>query len=194
MRLDGVWFDVLGDIQQGGVWLIYGDEKNGKTSLALQLANYLTGEYKVLYMSAEEGVEKTFTDACVRAGLEAKNKRFHAIEYENIEEFTARLKKRNSADIIFIDNVLSYEEQLKYGKAKEFIRTFRATKTIIFISHADGPDPLGATAKMIKRLAIPIFFVSGLSCIVSGRGIPGGSLVIDEKKAKIFHGENINNI
>ena len=41
-KFDGIWEKVLGEQERSGIWVIYGNEKNGKTTLALLLSDYLT--------------------------------------------------------------------------------------------------------------------------------------------------------
>jgi len=68
-EFDGIWADILGEPERGGYWLIYGLEKNGKSTLALSLAKYLSTIEKVAYISAEEGTDKSFQQRCKRIGI-----------------------------------------------------------------------------------------------------------------------------
>lgn len=53
LPLEDEWLEAIGtETEDSGVWLIYGKEKNGKTTFALKLANYLSTMRKVLYISA----------------------------------------------------------------------------------------------------------------------------------------------
>ena len=63
--LDGDWKIVLGVPELGGIWLIWGNEKNGKTWHSLKLAEHLSENHKVLYISAEQGIRKSFKEACL---------------------------------------------------------------------------------------------------------------------------------
>ncbi|MDL2315060.1 hypothetical protein LJC16_02245 [Bacteroidales bacterium OttesenSCG-928-C19] len=188
---EGFWADVFGQPERGGFWLIWGKEKNGKTWIALLLAYYLSTKGKTLYISAEEGIGKEFVDTCKRIGLDPANRNLQFWEYEPIEDLEKRLAKRNSEEIVFIDNVTVYNEELKSGKLEQLRLRF-PQKTFIFLAHEDRKEPYTATAKMIKRLAKIIIYAEGLAGIVSGR-CPGGRLVIDEEKACLYHGTEIIN-
>ncbi len=188
LQLDGVYEEVMGNPEACGAWLIYGLEKNGKTWFSLMLADYLSTQKRVLYISAEEGTDKAFIDACKRAGLDPNNRSIQFLEYTPIDELTDKLGKRNSADVIFIDNVTIYNDELKYGKLRSLLAQF-PNKLFIFIAHEERKEPYTSTAKLIKKLAKVIAHVEGLSVHMSGR-VPGGFLIIDEYKAKLYHGEN----
>lgn len=189
-KLSGVWKDVFGTPEKKGTWLIWGSEKNGKTWFALLLANYLSKQSRTLYISAEEGFEKAFVESCQRAKIEVDNKNLRFLEYISIKELDARLDKRRSANIIFIDNITIYADELKNGVFRDLVKKFKK-KLFVFIAHEDRGEPYTATAKLAKRLAKVIVYVKGLACMVSGR-VPGGTLMIDENKAKLFHGNKID--
>lgn len=61
-QFDGMWAEYISpEPEDHGIWLIYGAEKNGKTTFALMLANYLRQMGRVLYLSAEEGISGQHT-------------------------------------------------------------------------------------------------------------------------------------
>jgi hypothetical protein len=63
-------------------------------------------------------------------------------------------------------------------------------KLFIFLAHEQNGNPHTAAAVLCKMLAKIIIRVEGLACHVSGR-CPGGTLIIDEEKALIYHGTQI---
>ena len=64
-RFSGMWADYVSpEPEDHGIWLVYGAEKNGKTTFALMLANYLRQMARVLYLSAEEGISASIQDTC----------------------------------------------------------------------------------------------------------------------------------
>lgn len=186
---DGVWLDVFGDATRNGIWIIYGAEKNGKTWYALKLADYLSSFERTLYISAEEGLDKEFVDACKRAGLDSSNKSLLFSEYKTLDEISEQLNKRQAPKICFLDNVTVYKDELAYGG---FQKLWRAHPNVlfVFVAHEERNEPYTATAKMIKRMSKIITRVQGLACFVSGR-CPGGTLTIDEEKAQLYHGTEI---
>jgi len=183
-EFEGVWFDVLGNPETTGAWIVYGNEKNGKTWFSLKLAEYLSSFAKTLYVSAEEGTDLTFVKACERARLDPNNRNIQFLEYESIEDLNIRLKKRKSAKIVIIDNVTIYKDELKNGEFRRMLRIHK-DKLLIFIAHEDKGEPDGATGKLIKKLAKIIMRIQGLTCFISGR-CPGGILQIDEEKSKLY--------
>lgn len=79
-EFEGIWKEVFGNPETTGGWIIHGDEKQGKSTFALMLANYLTKFGKVLYISAEEGISEHFTGAMKRMGINDTNKNFKFLE------------------------------------------------------------------------------------------------------------------
>lgn len=190
-EFDGVWLDVFGEATKTGVWIVYGAEKNGKSWFSLKLADYLSQFLRTLYVSAEEGLDKEFVDAMKRARLDGNNKKLLFKEYEPLEELDQYLSKRQAPKICLFDNVTIYKDELSYGGFQEFARK-HSDKLLIFIAHEERNEPYTATAKMIKRLSKIIIRVQGLACFISGR-CPGGTLIIDENKARLYHGQEIEN-
>lgn len=188
---DGVWKDTIGEPEQAGFWLIYGAEKNGKTWFSIKLADYLSKFARTAYVSAEEGLSKAFVEACERAGLEP-NSNLKFMEYTSIEELDAKLEKRKSPKVLVLDNITMYVDELKNGVLRKLHHKYRDTKLFIFVAHEEKNEPYTATAKLAKKLAKVIIRVEGLACFISGR-CPGGTLMIDEEKAMLYHGTNIKN-
>lgn len=189
MPFTGIWREVFGTPTLGGIWLIYGKEKNGKTWGALLLADYLSAFERVLYVSAEQGLDMEFQDACKRAKIEATNKRLHFIEYEPIEDLRERLSKRRAPRIVVLDNLTIYNEEMKAKGVKDLAQDYPNT-TFILIAHEERNEPYTASANMASKLAKVIIRTQGLRMIVGGR-VAGGILDIDEEKAMLFHGQNI---
>ena len=188
-KLNGVWDKVLGSPERNGAWIIWGNEKNGKTWFALMLANYLSTFERTLFISGEEGHGANFIAGCKRAGLDPHNKNLQHCEYISLEELEERLTKRTRPKIVFLDNTTIYREELQNGALRNLLKNHKST-LFIFLAHAERGEPYTSVAKLVKKLAKAIFFVKGLATTVSGR-VPGGVLTIDEHSAKIFHGNNI---
>jgi hypothetical protein len=182
----GVLKTVIGEPTTTGIWIVYGNEKNGKTWLALKLADYLSQFAQVVYVSAEEGTDGEFIDACERASIPFNNRKLKFYEYVELEVLDEMLSKKRAAKVVFVDNVTIYQDELKNGVLRKFIQK-HPDKLFIFLAHEDRKEPAGATAKLIKKLAKVIIRVEGLACFVSGR-CPGGVLTIDEEKAQLIHG------
>lgn len=138
---------LLGKPERSGVWIIWGESFNGKTSFSLQLAKALTQSGKVFYNTLEEGARKSMQKAVISQNMQEVKQRFLIGNRENIEHLKERMRKKKSPDIIFIDS-LQYTGLTKkeYKQLKEEFHN----KLFIFISHADGKNPEGSLAKFVK--------------------------------------------
>lgn len=190
-EFSGIWKETLGAPEVTGLWIVYGNEKQGKTTLSLQLADYLSQFKEVLYVSAEEGVRKSFVQACKRAGIQHSNKKLKPIRYLDFEALDERLSKKKCPKIVFIDNVSAYADELNKAKFLAF-RQKHHNKLIIFLSHEDRKEPDGAIGRFIKKLSDIYIRVVGNAGIVGGR-CPGGTIPINEEKAVLYHGTEILN-
>lgn len=189
-EFDGMWREVMGTPPVTGFWIIYGNEKQGKTSFSLWLAEYLSKFDRVLYVSAEQGVGSSFKYSFDKAKANPKNKKVRYTEYLPIGELQEYLNSRKSQNIIFIDNITRYDTELDREKIMELKQKYENKKLIIFISHEESGEPDRASGRLVKKLAEIIIRVEGLACDVSGR-CPKGKLLIDEEKAQLYHGTQI---
>ncbi|WP_372937992.1 hypothetical protein [Seonamhaeicola sp.] len=185
----GIWLEVFGEPTTDGIWLIYGKEKNGKTWGTLLIANYLSDFTKVLYISAEEGTDKEFQDACKRAYIDPKNKNIHFTEYETVEDLYNRLNRRKAPKVVVLDNLTIYNEELKANGMKKLKQDFPNT-LFICVAHEERNKPYTAAANMASKLAKVIIRAQGLILIVGGR-VPGGTLLVDEEKAILYYGTDV---
>lgn len=186
----GIWERMLGKQEYGGIWLIYGAEKNGKTSFALILANYLSTLDSVLYISAEEGLKYTFRQACIRAGIDRSNQAFKILPYVDLDSIRLHLRKRRAPRFVFIDNLSVYKDEMSDKVLLELKKEYPDT-TFIYIAHEEDGEPYTATAKACRRFSDIIVRVTGLTAQVSGR-TEGGTYRIDEEKAALLFGDSIN--
>lgn len=189
-RFTGIWEKVLGEQERGGIWVIYGNEKNGKTTLALLLSEYLTKFENLNYVSAEEGTGFTFQQNIARAKIDFKNTKIKFHDFLEMEELETMLSKRQSAKIIVIDNATAYVDDLKTAVLRKLKRQFPDTLFII-MAHMEKNEPTTAMAKLAKKLCNVYFRVEGLTAFVGGR-CPGGILTINDQTAMLFHGSEIS--
>lgn len=190
LKITGIWREVLGEVEAHGAWLIYGKEKNGKTWASLMLAQELSKNYRVLYISAEEGAGKALRDTLQRIGVDA-TANIHFMEYEELHLVRERLSKRKSPQVVIFDNLTIYNDELKGSALRQLLSDYES-KLLIFVAHEERNEPYTAAAKLVRKLAKVIIHVKGLACNISGR-VPGGLLAIDEQKAALYHGQQINN-
>ena len=186
-QFDGQWLQIFGEPEKAGAWLIYGKDKNGKTWGTLLIAQYLSKSDKVLYISAEQGISKSFKDALVRAKINPNNNKLHYSGYISLDELYEVLnRKRSAPTIVVIDNITFYTDELKNGAFRKLLKDFPKT-LFIFLAHEERGEPYTATATLCKKVAEIIIHVKGLKLLVGGR-CPGGEIDIDEEKAALYHG------
>jgi len=147
MDFDGEFKAAFGTPERSGIWIIWGNSGNGKTRFSMQLAKYLTKFGRVAYNTLEEGARKSMQLAVVETNMKEVSKHFIILDREPIPELKERLRKRKSPDIIIID---SYQytglTKREYVELKEEF----GNKLFIFISHAEGKNPEGRTAKFVR--------------------------------------------
>ena len=179
---------VIGDAERKGCWIIYGYEKNGKTWFTLKLAKEIAKHERVAYISAEEGLDDSFTDAIRRSGITTSDNILWD-EYLSIEDIVIKFQKQRSANIIVIDNLTMYSDEMKPSEIKKRLMDALPSKLFIFVAHEERKEAYPAIARMAKKLAKVIFHIEGLKAFVTSRFSPGGELVIDEEKSEIYHGQ-----
>jgi molybdopterin-guanine dinucleotide biosynthesis protein len=161
------WFDAFGEPEQQGVWFIWGNSGNGKTSFVMQLCHELAKHGKVAYNALEEGQSKTVQDAIKRYELHELDGRMLFL-CEPMHELTERLSRRKSPDFVIVDSFqyaqLTYRQYIAFKEANE-------RKLIIFVSHADGKKPAGRAAVSVMYDAALKIWVEGYRAHSMGRYI-----------------------
>jgi len=182
----GLWAQAMGEPTRNGIWTIYGKEKHGKTWFTLMIADVLSEFERVLYISAEEGMDKPFVEAVKRAGIKASKSRLNYLEYIPIDELEERLSKRKSPNVIILDNCTIYAPDFKGGVLRKLMHKYPG-KLFIYVAHEEKNEPSNALGQMAKKLSKIIVRVQGLTAFISGR-CPGGTISIDEQKSQLFWG------
>lgn len=180
MSFDGEWLDAVGQPELGGTWMIYGAPKNGKTSLAMKLARYLTKFCRVAYDSVEEGLSLSIQNCVERTFDGEANQRFLLLNKESVEELTERLSRRVSPDAVVIDSVQFLG--LRWDEYKQLVERF-PHKLFVFVSHVDGNQPEGRVAKKIWRDADVYIRVEGFRGFPVGRYMGGKPIDVDQEQA-----------
>lgn len=188
-KLTEEWNKIFGDPERSGGWIIYAKDKHGKTTLALLIANLLSGHEKVLYMSAEEGISKNLIETSQRVGIKDGDKKIKWLGYTSYEELTVHLEKRTCPKVVIIDNWTVYNDEMTKKDVLDLQEKYK-NKLFIFLAHEDRKEPDGAKAKLWKKLSQIIIRVEGLKAFVSGR-CPGGTITINEEKSQIYWGTEI---
>ena len=164
----GAWRDAFSTPEKRGVWFIWGNSGNGKTSFIVQLIKYLSTFTKVDFVSLEEGSSLTMRNAFVNAGFKASDKNVRILDGYNLDLLKSELQKKRSAPIVVIDS-FQYT-QLSYKEYILFKEQFR-NKLLIFISHASGSQPSGRPAKSVMFDATLKIWVEGYKAFSKGRFI-----------------------
>lgn len=188
MNFEGKWRDTFGLPARRGIWIIYGESSNGKTTFIMQVAKYLTEfvKHKVLINSLEEGKSESLKLACQRANLSTVAKKIQFGNRQPIESVRNRLRKQRSPEIIFIDS-LQYTD-LDKEQYKD-LREEHKDKLWIFNSHGINRRPKGSLAEYILFDADVKIRVEGFKAFVNSRFGGGEPYIINAKRAAKYHGE-----
>lgn len=192
LAFEGAWQDAFGTPERRGVWMVWGNTGNGKTSFVMQLCKELCRFGRVAYDSLEEGACLTMQNTLKRFNMQEVNRRFLLLDAEPLDQLSLRLKRQKAPDFVVIDSLqytqISYAQ---YIKLKEKHRN----KLIIFISHASGKNPDGRVAKKVAFDAALKIYVEGYRAFSKGRFIgPKGYYDIWPEEAAKFRGEDMNNV
>ena len=164
----GEWYEAFGLPEKRGVWFVWGNSGNGKTSFVMQLCKYLCRFGRVAYNSLEEGVSLTMQNAMKRFGMIDVNRRFLLLDAESLDQMEIRLSRKKSPDIVVID---SFQYTMMNFKQYIELRERHKNKLFIFISHADGRLPSGRSAKSAMYNADLKIYVEGYRAFSKGRYI-----------------------
>ena len=69
LKLTGAWADAFGEPERIGVWFIWGNSGNGKSSFVMQLCKELAKFGRVAYDSLEEGASLTMQNTLRRFNM-----------------------------------------------------------------------------------------------------------------------------
>lgn len=160
------WYDAFGEPERKGVWLVWGNSGNGKTTFVVKLCKYLCQFERVIYDSLEEGAGLTMKNTLVNCGMLDVNRRFLLLDNEPLDELSERLLRRRSPGIVVIDS-FQYT-QMNYKQYIAFKEKHK-DKLIIFVSHADGKLPSGRSARSVMYDASQKVYVEGFRAFGRGR-------------------------
>lgn len=188
---NAVLAEAIGAAEMRGIWLFYGPEKNGKTWFVLQVAKDLAANSrkKIAYISAEEGMDESFRLACERAGI-TPDTRILFDEYLPIDELIEKFSKPKTADIIFIDNLFVYGNELPRNGVRNLSNAL-PDKLLVLVAHEERKEPYPASARDAKKLAKVHVNIKGLKAFVVSRFSPqGGEIVINDDLSEMYWGVN----
>lgn len=195
LSFEGAWYNAFGKPDATGTWFIYGNSSNGKTSLTLRLAKYLSElNLKVAYLTLEEHGTTSFQDAIIREKLlETREGKILFPLPESYKAFVERVEKAKSPDVYIIDTIQRFKGQLDTEEYYDLVKR-NPNKLFIILSHVEGKEPDGKLAIEIMRDARLKIFVEGQIAFSKGRSIgPKGAYVIWKEGAVRIHGEEVVN-
>lgn len=162
---EGKWEDAFDRPERQGVWFIWGNSGNGKTSFVMQLCKELCKYDRVAFNSLEEGTCLTVQNSLKRFGMAEVSRRLSFIK-EDIPALKERLRRHKSFNIVVVDSI--QYTQMTY---KDYIRLKEEfpDKLFIFISHARGKNPKGDAATSVMYDADLKIWVEGYVAYSKGR-------------------------
>lgn len=184
---EGKFAEAFDAPERVGVWFIWGNSGNGKTSFVMQLCKELCKYGRVAYDSLEEGDSLSIQNSFKRNGMSSVNRKLQLLNCEPVSELSERMSRHKSPDFYVVDSFqysqMSYKEYIRF---KEQHRD----KLIIFTSHADGRNPTGRAAKSVMYDASLKVWVEGYKAFSKGRFIGStGEYTIWSEGATRYWGE-----
>lgn len=186
LPFEGDFLASFGKPEPNGVWLVYGESANGKTSFLLQLARYLANFGRVAYNTIEEGARLSFQEALKRNYLQGVGNKVLVLNREGLPELRLRLSKRRSPKFIIIDS-LQYLQLDRPGYQQ--LKNDYPDKLFIFNSHAKGKRPTGRLAEAILFDADVKIRVEGYRAKFDGRFGGGANYDIWKEGAAKYYNE-----
>ena len=166
LKLTGAWADAFGEPERIGVWFIWGNSGNGKSSFVMQLCKELAKFGRVAYDSLEGGASLTMQNTLRRFNMAEVNRRFQLLDCEPMSELGERMDKHKSPDFYVIDS-FQYT-QMTYRDYIQLKEEF-PDKLFVFISHARGKNPKGDAATSVMYDADLKIWVEGYVAFSKGR-------------------------
>lgn len=187
VSLGGGWDACLGPVELTGVWFVWGNSGNGKTSALVSLGKELADYGRVLYNSREEAFLPSFQNTLRHFGVGDLGSAFQ-VSADTIEELTEKLSKRRSPRFVIIDSFQFMG--FNYKSFRAFCDRFRNKKLLIFVSRADGLRPQGRSAVSAMYDADCKIWVEGYKAVSKGRyiGETGEAVIWEEGARKYWEG------
>ncbi len=162
---EGKWREAFGEPERTGVWFIWGNSGNGKSSFVMQLCKELCKYDRVLFDSLEEGSCLTVQNSLKIHGMAEVSRRLSFIQ-DDMEALKARLRQHKSPGIVIVDSFqytrMSYRDYIALKEAFP-------DKLFIFTSHANGKVPRGDAAVGVMYDATLKVWVEGGVAFSKGR-------------------------
>lgn len=184
IRLGGGWDECVGEIETTGIWFIWGNSGNGKTSAVVSLCKELSAFGKVLYNSREEGVSLTMQNTLRRYGMGELGSRFQLANM-SLQELDEKISQQRSPKFVVLDSFQFMG--LTYKDFRAFCEKHK-NKMLIFVSRTRGRQPEGRAAISAMYDASCKIWVEGYKAFSKGRfvGTTGKMTIWDEGAKKYW--------
>ena len=184
IRLGGGWDECVGEIETTGIWFIWGNSGNGKTSAVVSLCKELSAFGKVLYNSREEGVSLTMQNTLRRYGMGELGSRFQLANM-SLQELDEKISQQRSPKFVVLDSFQFMG--LTYKDFRAFCEKHK-NKMLIFVSRTRGRQPEGRAAISAMYDASCKIWVEGYKAFSKGRfvGTTGEITIWDEGAKKYW--------
>ena len=184
IRLGGGWDECVGEIETTGIWFIWGNSGNGKTSAVVSLCKELSAFGKVLYNSREEGVSLTMQNTLRRYGMGELGSRFQLANM-SLQELDEKISQQRSPKFVVLDSFQFMG--LTYKDFRAFCEKHK-NKMLIFVSRTRGRQPEGRAAISAMYDASCKIWVEGYKAFSKGRfvGTIGEMTIWDEGAKKYW--------
>lgn len=184
IRLGGGWDECVGEIETTGIWFIWGNSGNGKTSAVVSLCKELSAFGKVLYNSREEGVSLTMQNTLRRYGMGELGIRFQLANM-SLQELDEKISQQRSPKFVVLDSFQFMG--LTYKDFRAFCEKHK-NKMLIFVSRTRGRQPEGRAAISAMYDASCKIWVEGYKAFSKGRfvGTTGEMTIWDEGAKKYW--------
>ncbi len=184
IRLGGGWDECVGEIETTGIWFIWGNSGNGKTSAVVSLCKELSAFGKVLYNSREEGVSLTMQNTLRRYGMGELGSRFQLANM-SLQELDEKISQQRSPKFVVLDSFQFMG--LTYKDFRAFCEKHK-NKMLIFVSRTRGRQPEDRAAISAMYDASCKIWVEGYKAFSKGRfvGTTGEMTIWDEGAKKYW--------
>lgn len=183
IRLGGGWDECVGEIETTGVWFIWGNSGNGKTSAVVSLCRELSNFGKVLYNSREEGVSLTMQNTLRRYGMGELGSKFQLTNMP-LDELDEKISQQRSPKFVVLDSFQFMG--ISYKEFRAFCEKHK-NKLLIFVSRTRGRQPEGRAAVSAMYDASCKIWVEGYKAFSKGRFVgTKGEVTIWEEGARKY--------
>jgi hypothetical protein len=156
----------FGEPQANGLWLIYGDSGNGKTSFALQLAKELCKDRSVIYESYEEGLASSNIKKLLEAHGLSNERKMRLTMDATPEELEKHLKTATPQAVIIDSLDIA---PIESSKALHDMAVRHPNVLFIGLAWAEGRQPAKKMTTKVLYMSNQKIYVKGYRAFSRGR-------------------------